>query len=246
MPDLFTAPPADRCGVIELRQYTMRPGRRDELIELFDRAFVEAQEAVGIRVIGQFRDLDDPHRFTWLRGYADMAARGQALPAFYDGPVWAAHRAAANATMLDSSDVLLLRPAWEGAALPPGERAVPGAAVVPPGLLAAWVLPLEGDPAPELIDFCRRQLLPSVNAAGGQAIGCYVSERTPNNFPRHPVRESDSVLVAFALFSDSGALQAFVQGRPGARELQPALAGWLAAAPRLLRLRPTARSALHG
>ncbi|MFE1260046.1 hypothetical protein ACFW5X_05925 [Streptomyces albogriseolus] len=27
----------DRPGVIELRQYTLRPGRRDELIELFDR-----------------------------------------------------------------------------------------------------------------------------------------------------------------------------------------------------------------
>jgi len=95
--------------IIELRQYTLHPGRRDELIELFDREFVETQEAVGIQVIGQFRDLDDTDRFVWLRGFNDMPARAQSLNAFYGGPVWKAHREAANATMIDSDNVLLLR-----------------------------------------------------------------------------------------------------------------------------------------
>src|SRR6185295_7643561 len=30
--------------IVELRRYTLRAGRRDELIELFDREFVETQE----------------------------------------------------------------------------------------------------------------------------------------------------------------------------------------------------------
>jgi hypothetical protein len=46
-------------AVIELRQYTLHPGRRDELITLFEREFVETQEAEGIDLIGQFVDLDD-------------------------------------------------------------------------------------------------------------------------------------------------------------------------------------------
>ena len=96
--------------IVELRQYTLRPGRRDELIELFDREFVETQEALGIVVLGQFRDLDDPDKFVWLRSFPDMVARKEALTAFYGGPVWAAHRDQANATMIDSDDVLLLRP----------------------------------------------------------------------------------------------------------------------------------------
>ncbi|MEV7990963.1 NIPSNAP family protein [Streptomyces sp. NPDC086077] len=75
--------------MIELRQYTLRPGRRDELIELFDREFIETQEEAGILVRGQFRDLDDPDRLVWLRGFRDMAARHSALTAFYDEPVWA-------------------------------------------------------------------------------------------------------------------------------------------------------------
>src|SRR5687767_6344768 len=62
-------------------------------------------------VIGQFRDRRRADRFVWLRGFPDMEARHKALEAFYDGPVWAAHKTAANDTMLEFDDVLLLRPA---------------------------------------------------------------------------------------------------------------------------------------
>src|SRR4051812_16423751 len=97
-------------AVLELRQYTLHPGQRDVLIELFEREFVESQEAVGIELIGTFRDLDRPDRFVWIRGFPDMRSRAASLQAFYGGPVWAAHREAANATMIDSDNVLLLRP----------------------------------------------------------------------------------------------------------------------------------------
>src|SRR3546814_4874872 len=113
-----TAPPAATAdAVLELRQYTLRPHTRDTLIALFDSTFVESQEAVGMSVLGQFRDLDDPERFVWLRGFPDMARRPASLAAFYGGPVWAAHRDAARATMVDTDDVLLLRPARPGTGL---------------------------------------------------------------------------------------------------------------------------------
>lgn len=56
-----------RCPVVELRQYTLHPGRRDALIDLFDREFVEPQEAVGMTVLGQFRNLD------WFGRFPDEA-----------------------------------------------------------------------------------------------------------------------------------------------------------------------------
>jgi len=34
--------------VVELRQYTLRPGQRDVLIDLFDRNLVESQETAGM------------------------------------------------------------------------------------------------------------------------------------------------------------------------------------------------------
>ena len=49
--------------IYELRQYTLWPGKRDALVDLFDREFVESQEATGMRVDGQFRDADRPDRF---------------------------------------------------------------------------------------------------------------------------------------------------------------------------------------
>ncbi len=86
------------CPVVEVRQHTLHPGGRNALIELFEREFIDSQEASGIGVVGQFRDLDDPERFVWLRGFQSLEARGAALAAFYGGPVWEAHRGAANAT----------------------------------------------------------------------------------------------------------------------------------------------------
>ena len=74
------------CPVIELRQYTLRPGQRDVLVELFDRQFVESQEALGMRIVGQFRDLDRADRFVWLRGFADMDSRRAALESLLRRP----------------------------------------------------------------------------------------------------------------------------------------------------------------
>lgn len=61
--------------VVELRRYALHPGRRDDLITLFDREFLEGQEVTGMTVIAQFRDLGDPDTFVWLRGFPDMEAR---------------------------------------------------------------------------------------------------------------------------------------------------------------------------
>ena len=129
------------CPIVELRQYTLHPGKRDVLIDLFDRQFIEPQEALGMKIIGQFRDVDDRNRFVWLRGFRDMASRAQALQDFYGGPVWKAHREAANATMVDSDNVLLLRPASpaSGFSLENRERLRPGSNDVRKGLVVATI-----------------------------------------------------------------------------------------------------------
>ncbi len=236
---LHTPPAAPDCQVVELRQYTLHPGKRDTLIELFDREFVEPQEALGIHVLGQFRDLDGPDRFVWLRGFADMAARGDSLPAFYGGPAWAQHRNTANATMIDSDNVLLLHPAWAGAALakPAQPRAERGATALPHGLLLATVFHLKAAAGPELLTQARGPLSDVLRAAGARQLAWYVTEAAPNNFPRLPVREGEHVLVSLVLFDDASA----ALSRDFAASLQP----WLAKPAQTLRLAPTARSALH-
>ncbi|MES2612754.1 MAG: NIPSNAP family protein [Pseudomonadota bacterium] len=234
------------CAIVELRQYTLHAGQRDALIDLFDREFLESQEREGMRVIGQFRDLDRPDLFAWLRGFDDMAARQRALEAFYGGPVWAAHSSAANATMVDSDNVLLLRPAWPGAAAHlPAERAATGAGGPAPGLLDATVFYLKEPATPALLDYCRERMDPALRAGGARHTAWYASEASPNTFPRLPVREGEPVLLGLALFGDAAAFDAFAQGGAWQREVAPGLAPWLARAPEAHRLQPTARSALH-
>lgn len=235
------------CSLVELRQYTLHPGQRDTLIELFEREFVETQEAAGMRVLGQFRDLDDGQRFVWLRGFDNMEGRRASLEAFYGGPVWQAHREAANATMLDSDNVLLLRPAWPGAGIPlhTGTRAAPGARATPPGLLDASIFPLREPAGGDLPALCREVLAPVLRRGGARRLGWYVTEPGANTFPRLPVREGEHVLVGLALFDDLAAFETFARGGTWARDAQPALARWLADPTESHRLVPTARSALH-
>ncbi|WP_245573141.1 NIPSNAP family protein [Amycolatopsis benzoatilytica] len=219
--------------VVELRQYTLLPGKRDALIELFDREFVESQEAAGATVIGQFRDADDPDRFVWFRSFPDLTARHAALTEFYvEGEAWRRHRAAANATMLDSDDVLLLRPARADSGFPSPDvpRPAVGAAEVPRSRVLVVVCS-----RPTMIDqdFFERE-------AGLAPTASFVTERAENTFRALPVREGECVRVWVWLFPDTAALR-------GYQRRLTSLEGWtrLSEMVQVLRLVPTARSWLR-
>lgn len=210
--------------IVELRQYTLRPGRRDELIDLFDSELVEPQEAVGMSVLGQFRDLDRPDRFVWLRGFPSMEERRSSLASFYGGPVWKAHSEAANATMLETDDVLLLRPATpeSGFSLDGSKRGTDeGADGL--GFVAATILDLDGADPSDAVQRFEQAAAPSP----GSTLGYFVTEPSPNTFPALPVREGENVLVWFAGYSEEPTFE------PSGRQ-------------QLLRLAPTSRSLLHG
>lgn len=238
------------CPVIELRHYTLRPGKRETLIALFDRELVEPQEAVGMQVVGQFRDIDRPDVFTWIRGFADMPARTAALAAFYDGPVWGAHRDAANATMIDSDDVRLLRPARPGSgfALDDADRPPPGATAVPPGLFVATIYTLAAPAADGFADVFQRAVVPELVASGAPPLALFETEPAANGFPRLPVREGEHAFVWFARFADPAAHGRHVTALEGSRQwrdvVRPALGRHLSAPVEVWRLTPTARSRL--
>lgn len=238
--------------VVELRQYTLHPGQRDVLIDLFDREFIETQEAVGMSVIGQFRDCDDPNRFVWLRGFPDMPTRAEALGTFYGGPVWKAHREAANATMIDSSNVLLLRPARPGSGflLDNIRRPPPGATEVPKGIVVATIFSLDARADADFPGFFERALVPALTETGASILAYFETEKSANNFPALPVREGENVFVWFSRFPDQAAYEDHLAARAAPQhwggEIAGALAKRLKAPPEVLKLAPTARSWLHG
>ena len=224
--------------VVELRQYTLREGRRDVLIDLFETRFVEPQNAVGARVIGQCRDLDDPDRFVWWRGFTDLDARVRALTTFYDGPVWKAHREAANATMLDSGNVLLLKARrWEPPASDVASTLVVGLHAIDPAVCEAFDA------------FFAAVLEPALAICGATVFATLVTETAPNAFPRLPVRQNEFVFAwcaRLALDTTRERFEAAWRARRGWRDALPdALWPALMRKPEWLWLAPTDASALR-
>jgi quinol monooxygenase YgiN len=212
--------------VVELRQYTLHPGKRDTLIEIFDRELLEPQEALGMVVFGQFRDLDNPDRFVWLRGFRDMPSRAAALAAFYSGPVWKANGAAANATMVDSNNVLLLRPTWPNSGFAARQSAPESNA-----LFVAAIYPLPEQAAEEFITAFDRLTARPIVAAGAEILGAFATEHSENTFPALPVREGENVFVILARLAEAGTYRRVATALLQAHH-----------APEILRLSPTARS----
>ena len=226
--------------IVELRQYTCHAGRRDELIALFEREFIEGQDAVGAPVLGTFRDADDPDRFVWLRGFVSMPRRAEALEAFYSGPVWQAHRNAANPTMLDSDNVLLLHPSSLGRGFDLGAR--PAGAT---GDILAFLHYMDDALLAPFAHFFETTMRPQILADGAQVLASFASETSANTFLRLPIRERDRVFVWFARPGREAAFLERRRQRSGWRDGAPeALLPAFMRKPEVLRLRATARSRL--
>jgi hypothetical protein len=243
------------CAIVELRQYMLHPQRFDAFARLFEDDFVDPLEAAGMTVIGQFRDLDDPNRFVWLRGFRDMAARAESLEAFYGGPVWKARRDEANANFTDTDNVLLLRPAMDNGGVDLGGlvRAATGArgarASEDRGLVVVTVYSLDTASAHAFPAFFEQQLRPALAHGGVVVAAAFQTETSPNNFPRLPVREGERVFVWIARFTNrqrgDAALRDLTQSARWKEQVMPELER-RAKATQVLRLAATPRSLLRG
>src|SRR5258706_8859426 len=234
--------------IVELRQYTLHSGRRDELIELFEREFIETQETVGIQVIGQFYDLDGPDRFVWLRGFNDMSAREQSLNAFYSGPIWRAHRDAANATMIDSDNVLLLRLAHRTSEFSLNNEHRPPLESRPKreGFVTGTIYYFDAPIKSDFINYFENTIQPALMESDISVLAYFITEESPNTFTRLPVREGEHVFIWFAGFLNQNAYElhaaALADSKIWKTEVSKYLNRRLKRKPELLRLSPTQRS----
>ncbi|MEP6938117.1 MAG: NIPSNAP family protein [Rudaea sp.] len=244
-PEVKGEMPVNQDTIFELRQYTLRGGKREVLISMFEESFLAPLNAAGAHVVGTFRDLDDPDRFVWMRSFSDMPARAQALATFYEGPLWQSKKAAANATIVDSDNVLLLRPAspdggFLSSSIHDGKKEeIIGARIHYLGT---------ADPA-SFAAYFDHAILPRIVELGAKPVARLVTEDAANNFPRLPVRERERVFIWLARWPSAKEEAAFT-ARFGA------LSGWRDAAPEAilpalmrkperLRLAPTATSVLR-
>lgn len=194
--------------VIELRRYRLVDGAAQRFSRAFETWFPEAFQQLGALVLGHFYERGEVERFTWLRGYPDMAARAAVNTAFYDGPVWQEHKAVLNQDILDSDNVLLLRPLHPGSAIPAiasvDPVAEPGGAG---GIAVLQIFPvIDG----ELIACAQsaERWFASYQGRGVTEAGILATLDEANNFPRHPIRTDGTYLVWMGVLRDQQALDA--------------------------------------
>ncbi|TWD81460.1 NIPSNAP protein [Kribbella amoyensis] len=234
------------CAVVDLRQYTLHPGRRDDLIRVFDEAFVEGQEQYGMHVAGQFRDLDDPDRFVWFRGFPDLPTRGEALSSFYSGPVWKERGGEANATMLDSDNALLLRPIELGPGYPAVDAPRPPIGTTDvPGSVVVGAVYHRGSLDDGFAGWFAAEVVPILAETGAAPVAVFETLPAANNFPALPLRD-ETVLAWFAVFGDDARYdahrRALAESVLWRERIAPELDRRSVAPVQELRLRPTARS----
>jgi hypothetical protein len=230
--------------VIEVRRYTIKDGAREQFAKYFESYFPEAFEQLGAIAFGQFFERDKPAGFTWLRGFRNMDARAVVNSAFYYGPLWKEHRLTLNNLMVDSDNVMLMRPLSR-------ERAIPVLPAVDPvlesaaqGVVVAQVFALRPDSADA---FAKRAeaAFAAYRSAGIREAGVLVTLDAPNNFPQLPVRTDGTYLVWLGVAPDQKA----VDGRFSALATEMAATlgatGMLRGTPELIVLNPAPRSRLR-
>jgi hypothetical protein len=193
--------------VVELRRYTMVDGARERFARYFESYFPEAFQQLGALVLGAFFERRNRTAFSWLRGFRDLDARGVVCGAFYHGPLWKEHRQTINDQVVDSGNVLLLRP------LTP-ERGVLVLPAVDPvreesgaqGVAVAQIFALRADGAGAFVQQAE-PFFAAYRAAGIREAGVLVSLDAANNFPQHPIRADGPFLVWLGLIESEAILE---------------------------------------
>ena len=231
--------------VIEFRRYTVKEGEREHFAEYFESYFPEAFQQMGAIAFGQFFERKNPVGFTWMRGFKNTDARAVINAGFYYGPLWREHAFTMNSLMVDSNNVLLLRP------LSPehGVTVLPSVDPVAErkgaqGVVVALIFAVKANSVDAFAQQAEATFA-GYRAAGAREAGVLVTLDAPNNFPQLPVRTDGPYLVWLGVVKDNQTLEA--QFTPLAeRSLQSLSAtGLLRGAPELVILDPTRRSRLR-
>lgn len=233
--------------LFELRDYVTQPGRRDELIAMFEEFFLDQYECGGASILATFRRLDAPERWTWIRCFDGPAERASALNAFYSSERWLARREAANATIRDSDDSRLLRLLRDGGM----RRHVPprgsGTSVARRRLFELRLYPLGRDDDEGFPEFFTSVIVPVLDELNGEPLATFVTDPRANTYSRLPIRE-DRVFVTLTRFdsaADQRLFRAALDASTAWRRVLPDLRRRLRGEPESKLLQPTARSALR-
>lgn len=74
--------------LLEIRTYTLHPGKRPEFVAWFEEEVAPAMEAAGMTILGSFVATDDEDVFVYLRQFVDEEERDRLTATFYASEAW--------------------------------------------------------------------------------------------------------------------------------------------------------------
>jgi len=93
--------------IVEVRSYRIKPGHRDEFIQLFESRAVPALRKYGMKIVGPLLDVENPNKFVFLRSFPSLEERDRMKDAFYGSELWKNELERIAMPLLDSYDVIL-------------------------------------------------------------------------------------------------------------------------------------------
>jgi hypothetical protein len=187
--------------VLELRNYILKPGKRDDFINYFEQHFITSQNILGGYVLGQFRVKGADNRFLWFRGFNDMESRSIYLPEFYrKSLVWKKYKTGANDLIDDNDDVHLLKPLDNARGLNEGINSDDFAGHR--GIVVVDYYAANNGRLDSLISLYRNKFAPYLQTIGINNTRLWVSELAPNDFPSLPVIQDKNLLVVITFYKD--------------------------------------------
>jgi len=93
----------------ELRQYRVKPGKREEWVELMEKEIIPFQIAQGMVVIGSFVGEQEEDLYVWIRRFESEAQREALYQRVYESDYWKNEISPRVGDMLDRERIVVTR-----------------------------------------------------------------------------------------------------------------------------------------
>lgn len=74
--------------LFELRQYTTKPGQRENWVRCMEEEVIPFQVSKGMVILGSFVAEEDDSTYVWIRRFKDEAERERLYEAVYQSDHW--------------------------------------------------------------------------------------------------------------------------------------------------------------
>jgi len=72
----------------ELRQYSIRPGKKDEWVRMMEDEIIPFQQSQGVVIVGSFTGEEDDSVYVWVRRFDSEEERERLYEAVYQSDHW--------------------------------------------------------------------------------------------------------------------------------------------------------------